>query len=145
MTERTLQNAVSVFLILAHFSTAFLVFGLYLAGGLTPSELTTSLSIILPMLGALTGLAVAYVIKVKTKKAMTAASSELSGVYVFTALFLPALFILAIVALVLMKAFNRGLTSFDQFKTALAGVETIFGAYTGNVLGSLFEKAHGVR
>jgi hypothetical protein len=142
MTERKLQNTVSIFLLLGHFAILFLVFALYLADGLTSSELTTSLSIIVPMLGALTGLAVGYVIKVKKKKAMSAASGELSGVYVFTALFLPVLFVLAIAALVLMKAFNRGLSSFDQFKTALAGVETIFGVYTGKVLGSLFEKGH---
>jgi hypothetical protein len=145
MTERTLQNTVSMSLILAHSLTVILVFVLYLVGGLTSPELTTSLSIILPMLGALTGLAVGYVIKVKKKRTMAAASEELSGVYVFTAFFLPALFILMIVALILMKAFNRGLASFDQFKTALAGVETIFGAYTGKVLSSLFEKTHGAK
>lgn len=140
MTERKLQNTVSLFLILAHFLILLLVLGLYLAGGLTPPELTTSLSIIVPMLGALTGLAVGYVIKVKKKKTMSAASGELSGLYVFTALLLPVLFVAAIATLVLMKAFNRGLSSFDQFKSALAGVETIFGAYTGKVLGSLFGK-----
>ena len=140
MTERKLQNTVSVFLVLAHFGIVILVFALHLAGGLTAPELTTSLSIIVPMLGALTGLAVSYVIKVKKKKAMSAASGERSGIYAFTALLLPVLFVAAISALVLMKAFNWGLSSFDQFKTALAGVETVFGAYTGKVLGSLFGK-----
>jgi hypothetical protein len=143
MTERKLQNTVSVFLILAHFLILLLVLALYVKGGLTPPELKDSLSIIVPMLGALTGLAVGYVIKVKKKKAMSAASGELSSLYVFTALFLPVSFIGAIAALVLMKAYNRGLSSFDEFKTALAGVETIFGVYTGKVLGSLFGKGQG--
>lgn len=140
MTERKLQNTVSLFLVLAHILIVFLVFALYLAGGLRPDELTTSLSIIVPMLGALTGLAVSYIIKVKKKKAMNAAAHELSGIYVLTALLLPVVFVGAIGTLVVLKALNRGLSSFDQFKTALASVETVFGAYTGKVLGSLFGK-----
>jgi hypothetical protein len=143
MTERKLQNTVSLFLILAHMLIVALVFLLYLAGGLSSKELTTSLSIIVPMLGALTGLAVSYVIKVKKKKAMSAASGELSGIYVFTALLLPVLFVAAIGTLVILKVFNLGLSSFDDFKAALAGVETVFGAYTGKVLGSLFGKEAG--
>jgi hypothetical protein len=140
MRERQLQNTLSLFLILAHVLIVFLVYGFYLAGGLSGPELTTSLSIIVPMLGALTGLAFTYVIKVKKKKAMSAASGELSGIYVFTALLMPLLFVGAIAALVILKAFNYGIASFDQFKAALAGVETVFGAYTGKILGSLFGK-----
>ena len=140
MTERKLQNTVSVFLILAHVLIVVLVFALYVAGGLRSDELTTSLSIIVPMLGALTGLAVSYVLKVKKKKAMNAAAGELSGIYVFTTLLLPVLFVGAIGTLVVLKAFNQGISSFDQFRTALAAVETAFGAYTGKVLGSLFGK-----
>lgn len=140
MTERQLQNAISVSLILAHFLILLLLLVAYLLGGLKPGELKDSLSIVVPMLGALTGLAVNYVIGVKTKKKMLAASHELSGIYVFTALFLPGLFVLTIAMLVVMKALNRGISSPDQFKTALAAAETIFGLYTGKVLGSLFEK-----
>ena len=140
MTERRLQNMVSLFLILAHILIVFLIFGLFLAGGLSSKDLKTSLSIIVPMLGALTGLAFTYVIKVKKKRAMSAASGQLSGIYVFTALVMPILFVAAIAALVVLKAFNEGISTFDQFRDGLAGLETVFGAYTGKVLGSLFGK-----
>ena len=118
----------------------FLIFGFFLAGGLSSKDLRTSLSIIVPMLGALTGLAFTYVIKVKKKKAMSAAASQLSSIYVFTALVMPILFVAAIAALVILKAFNEGISTFDQFRDGLAGIETVFGAYTGKVLGSLFGK-----
>lgn len=41
------------------------------------------------------------------------------GIYVFTALLVPTLFVAAIGTLVVLKAFNRVLSSFDQFKEAL--------------------------
>jgi hypothetical protein len=140
MTERQLQNTVSLFLILAHLLIVLIIFGLFLAGGLSSKDLTVSLSIIVPMLGAFTGLAFTYVIKVKKKKTMGAASGQLSGIYVFTTLLMPFVFVAAIATLVILKAFNVGVSTFDQFRDGLAGIETVFGAYTGKVLGSLFGK-----
>ena len=90
------------------------------------------------MLAALTGLAVGYVTSVKKRAQMAAFSEELSSVYVFTTFLLPVVFVLAIAGLVIAKVTN--LVSFEQFKIALAAVETTFGAYTGKVLASLFDK-----
>jgi hypothetical protein len=136
MTERALQNVVSVFLILAHFLILLLVFVLYLMGGFDPPDVETALSIIVPMVGALSALALGHVIEVKKKTAISAPSERLTGVYVFTALLLPSLFVLATAAVLVLKAYHWGLSSDGQFKSSLAGVETIFGAYTGKVLGS---------
>lgn len=142
MTERQLQNTLSISLILAHFTILALLIIVYLLGGLKSEELKDALSIIVPMLGALTGLAVNHVIAVKTRAKMLAPSSELSGIFVFTAFFLPCVFVVTIFSVILMKALNLGVSSPQEFKTALAGLETIFGLYTGKVLGSLFEKRH---
>jgi hypothetical protein len=38
-----------------------------------------------------------------------------------------------------MKAFNKGFSNFEQFKTMLAIGETAFGTYVGLVLSSIFE------
>jgi hypothetical protein len=62
MTERQLQNTVSLFLILAHLLIVLIIFGLFLAGGLSSKDRTVSLSIIVPMLGAFTGLALTYAV-----------------------------------------------------------------------------------
>jgi hypothetical protein len=138
MTELKLRNLISVFLIVAHVVIFGLIVLLRLLHGLTTTEFSTAVSIIAPMLGAATGLAISYVIGAKKKPRKSAASPELSGVYVFTALFLPVLFVLAIAGIVILTA--TGFTSFEEFKAALAAVETIFGAYTGRMLASLFEK-----
>lgn len=139
MTESRLQNTLSVFLILAHFSILLMVLGLRLCGGLTTPEFTTTMAIIVPMLAALTGFAVTYALGAKTPKKGAASTAHLPAIYVFTALFFPILFVLVIAVLVGLKVYSV-FSSFDDFKMAIASVQTIFGGYTGKVMGSLFKK-----
>jgi hypothetical protein len=138
MIESRLRNTISIFLIVSHVLIFLLLIVMFMIGGLTPPEFTTSLSVVVPMLAALTGLAVGYVTTVKKRAQMAAFSEELSGVYVFTTFLLPIVFVLAIAGLIIAKVTNYA--SFEQFKLALAAVETTFGAYTGKVLASLFDK-----
>ncbi len=140
MTERTLRNLMSIFLILSHVTILGLVLALFVLGGLTQTEFSTALAIITPMLAALTGLAVTYIINAKKKPARNEQSPMLSGIYVAATLLLPLLFVAAVATLVMLKATNYGGLTFEQFKLALTGTETIFGAYTGKLLASLFEK-----
>jgi hypothetical protein len=138
MIESRLRNTISIFLIVSHVLIFLLLIVMFMIGGLTQPEFTTSLSVVVPMLAALTGLAVGYVTTVKKRAQMAAFSEELSGVYVFTTFLLPIVFVLAIAGLIIAKVTNYA--SFEQFKLALAAVETTFGAYTGKVLASLFDK-----
>jgi hypothetical protein len=109
---------------------------MFVIGGLTQSEFTTSLSVVVPMLAALTGLAIGYVTSVKKKSQLSAFSEELAGIYVFISFLLPIVFVLAIAAAIVVKVVNY--VSFEQFKIILAALETTFGAYTGKVMASLF-------
>lgn len=138
MIESRLRNTISIFLIVSHVLIFILLIVMFVVGGLTQSEFTTSLSVVVPMLAALTGLAVGYVTSVKKKAQLSTFSEELSSVYVFTAFLLPIVFVLAIAAVITVKVTNY--VSFEQFKIALAAVETTFGAYTGKVLASLFDR-----
>jgi len=138
MIESRLRNTISVFLIVSHALIFLLLILMFMLGGLSQNEFTTALSVVVPMLAALTGLAVGYVTSVKKKAQMAVFSEELSSVYVFTTFLLPVVFVLAIAALIIAKVTNYA--SFEQFKIALAAVETTFGAYTGKVLASLFDK-----
>lgn len=140
MTETRLRTILSIFLISAHAIAALLIVALFLAGGLTRAEFTTCLGMVAPMFAAMTTLAVTYVVSVKKSVAYARVSAKVSGLFVFVALLLPGVFVFSIVCVVLMKAFNRGLSSFEDFKTVLGAIQTIFGAYTGTVLGSLFQS-----
>lgn len=138
MIESDLRNKISIFLIVSHVLIFLLLIVMFVMGGLTQSEFTTSLSVVVPMLAALMGLAIGYVTSVKKKSQLSAFSKELAGVYVFTSFLLPIVFVLAIVAVIVVKVVNY--ISFEQFKIILAALETTFGAYTGKVMASLFEK-----
>jgi hypothetical protein len=140
MTERTLRNVMSVFLVISHIAILGLVLVFFILHGLSQTEFSTSFAIITPMLAALTGLAVTYIIGAKNKPARSERSVLLSGVYVFATLLLPPLFVIAVAALLVMKVTNYNGFTFEQFKLTLTGTETIFGAYTGKLLASLFEK-----
>ena len=50
----------------------------------------------------------------------------------------PVVFTAYLISLVLLKSYNVGFSSFEQFKTLLIASETIFGAYIGIVLSSMF-------
>jgi uncharacterized membrane protein len=140
MTETRLRDTLSVFLILAHIGVPGLLLVVFVADGLTRKELTDSLTIVVPMLSLFVGLAVTHVLAVKKRSASRRTGPELSPLFVFFALLLPLLFVLLIAAVILLKSYNVGIRSFEDFKIALATLETIFGAYTGRVLASLFEK-----
>ena len=142
MTERTLRNVMSIFLVISHIAILGLVLIFFILHGLSPTEFSTSFAIIAPMLAALTGLSVTYIISAKKKPARNEHSTLLSGIYVFATLLLSPLFVVAVAGLLVMKATNYNGFTFEQFKLALTGTETIFGAYTGKLLASLFERGH---
>jgi hypothetical protein len=50
----------------------------------------------------------------------------------------PIVFTVYLVSLVVLKAFNVGFSSFEQFKSLLIASETVFGVYVGITLGSMF-------
>jgi hypothetical protein len=136
MTETRLRTVVSIFLMVSHIAILLMVLVLFLKDRLTDKEFTTSMGILVPALSGLATLAVTYAIGTKGRKQHAARSQRLSGIYVFTALLFPSLFVLLVAGLILMKGFGR--FSFEQFKLSLGAVETIFAGYTGKVMASLF-------
>jgi hypothetical protein len=140
MTETKLRTWISVFLMISHVLILLLVVVLYLLKSFDDKEFTTTMGILVPALGGLTGLAVTFAISVKQKKVYSARSARLSGIYVFTALLFPAAFVSMLFGLVLMKRMDV-FSSFEQFKLSLGAVETIFAGYTGKVMASLFASS----
>lgn len=136
MKETTLKNATSVALVLAHAATLVLVLVLYICHGLTDEQATTTVGMIVPMLATVVGLAVKHIVDSKKAKR---AGPQVSSLYVFGVIFFTGSYLVTIAVLLLLKAFNVGLKSFEAFKVCMGIAETIFGAYTGKVLSSLFD------
>ncbi|SRR5258708_402320 len=134
MTETKLRTLISIFFMVSHVFILLFVLVLHLRKQLDDDEFTTTMSIMVPALSALTTLAVSFAISVKYRKLYSARSTRLSGIYIFTVLLFPTAFVLMLFGLVALRAS----LSFEQFKLSLGAVETIFAGYTGKVMASLF-------
>src|SRR5215470_8307582 len=106
MTETKLRTWISIFFMVSHVFILLFVVVLHVQKHLDDKEFTTTMGILVPALSALTTLAVTFAISVKEKKAYSARTTKLSGIYIFTALLFPTAFVLILFVLVLVKGID---------------------------------------
>lgn len=138
MNEIELRNRLGIFLIVSHFGILLLIIAFWLRGGFLVDEMTTSVAIIAPFFAAYTTAILRSIIDSKHRTA--ARGRAVTPVFAFMAFLIPSLFIALVAGAVVLKAFNVGLTSFEDFKILLGAAETIFGVYVGQLIFSLFEQ-----
>lgn len=136
MTEHKLRDRVGLFLIISNILVVVAAIALYFLGGFLFDEITTTIALIVPMFSVYTTAIIKSIIA--NKQELVDSSPLVSGAYVFIAWLFPIVFTLYLIALVFLKAYNVGFSSFEQFKAFLIASETIFGAYLGLVLSSMF-------
>ncbi len=139
MTRPLLKATVSSILVLGHFLTLSTVFFMYTLSGFTFAELTTTVAILLPITSVYTSTVVKEIIRDRVGEGSKKAYSAYSMSYSLISISLPLAFILYLFAIVILKSFNRGVENFDQFKTLLVTGETIFAAYVGQIVHSMFD------
>lgn len=137
MTEVQLKTRVGLLLIISHFVTILLIVILYLPGGFLFEEMTTIIALIIPMFSVYTTAIIKYIID--SKHQTETHSKPVTWAYIFIAFAIPSLFVLFLIAIILMKAFNLGFTSFEQLKIMIAVSQIIFGTYIGLVISSMFD------
>jgi hypothetical protein len=136
MTERSLRDVVGVFIIVANLVVVGVTLLLYFLGGFLFEELTTTVALLVPMFSVYT----TAIIKsfVSHRRQIRDSSPPVTPQYVFVAWLFPVTFTVYLVALVVMKGFNVGFASFEQFKSLLIASEVMFGVYVGIVLSDMF-------
>jgi len=138
MTEEQIKTRSGLFIIISHLVIIIpLVIILYLFGGFLFEEMTTAIALIAPMFSAYSTAIINYIISNRKKK-KTKQAEDITNEFIFITFLLPSLFIIYIISIVLLKAFNIGFSTFEQFKIMLTLGETAFGIYAGYVLKSLF-------
>lgn len=138
MTEGNIKKWLGVFLVSVHFLILLLVILFWLLGGFLTEEMTTTIAIIAPFFAAYTAAVIRYVISTKYQTASL--ERPVSGVFVVFAFGIPAMFAIVVAGSVALKAFNLGITSFENFKIMLATAETVFGVYAAQMIFSLFDR-----
>jgi hypothetical protein len=137
MTEMQLRNQIGMLLIASNILVVASTIVLFLLNGFLYNEMTTTIALVVPMFSVYTTAIIKSIIANRTKTKDETAT--VSHQYVLLSWILPSIFTIYLVALVFLKAFNVGFASFEQFKGLLVASETLFGAYVGLIVGSMFD------
>ena len=138
MTESKLKTQIGIFLVVSNLLVIGAIIVLYFLGGFLFDEVTTTVALIIPMFSVYTTAIVKSI--VSNRQVVVDSSPVVNGSFIFITWVFPIAFTVYLVSLVLLKAYNIGFSSFEQFKTLLIASETIFGAYIGIALSAMFRK-----
>lgn len=137
MNEYELRSRIGIFLIVSQFVLVTIVFISYLFGGYNFDEMTTTIALMFPMLSAYTTGIIKYFISNREQQLVS--SNNVTNQFVFITYLVPVLFVFGLGFVILIKPFN-GFGNFEQFKTVLAIIESIFGGFTGYIMSALLEE-----
>jgi hypothetical protein len=138
MNEVALKDRLGIFIVVSHFGLLLLAIVIWLAGGFLTDEMTTTIAIIAPFLATYTTAILKNIAESKNK--VSARGKPVTDIFVLMSFCIPGAFAMLLAAALLLKAFNVGLRSFEDFKILLGTAETIFGVYVGQLIFSLFER-----
>jgi hypothetical protein len=138
MTERKLKYSVGLFLMASHFGLLCYVIALYFAGGFNIEEFTTVVAVITPVFAGYTTSIIAFI--VKHAKILEDKTDKVTLIYTLMAFTMPLLLVVIVGLSVGLKAHNKVFANFEDFKRFLLLIESLFAAYTGMFVYSLFEK-----
>jgi len=136
MRDEELKERIGLFVIVSHFLCVVLVVVFFLMGGFEFDEMTTIISLVLPVFAVYTSGIVKYIISRKHKSTK---GRLVSKSYAFISFLMPVVFIAAVFSVITLSAFNYGFSSFEQLKYMLGLVEVVFGAYMGVIMASMYE------
>jgi hypothetical protein len=141
MTEMTLRGRIGLLLIFSNILVVITTVVLFFLNGFLFDEMTTTVALIVPMFSVYTTAIIKAIVANRTQ--VKDESPTVSKQYALISWLFPSIFTAYLIVLVILKAFNIGFASFEQFNAMLVGSEAIFGAYVGLVVGSMFDIGKG--
>jgi hypothetical protein len=138
MTEHGLRTYLGVYIIILNVALISLVFACFYEGGFDPDELTTVLAIVFPMFACYATAAIRHLVNERIVK--NDESKRLSTSFVSISFIAPSLFVLVISGVIFLQARGTTFSNFEQFKKLLLIVETVFSAYLGQIIYSMFAR-----
>jgi hypothetical protein len=140
MSEKTLATTIAAMFLVANFFTIFLVVAMHALSGFTFDEMTTTIAILIPVFLGYSTVIIKFASSHRDSTKPAHKDNIQTFLFTFAALFVCSMFIIAIIALVLMRAFNFGVASFEQFKILLGLTQSAFAAYVGIIVSALFSS-----
>lgn len=145
MEKNKFKNIIGLVLIVSHFLVIVLTIIYFFLGGFKFSELTTTISLIIPIYATYTSYIIKDIVKHSGESKHKKKTYNYNKVYIFITLFVISLFNLFLISIISLKAFNIGFQDYDQFKILLALTETIFGVYVGQLIAKLFNIPQNIQ
>jgi hypothetical protein len=137
MSEHDLKIKIGIFLILSHFTVLIVVMIVSAIGWMEFTETTTSVALITPVFATYTTAIIRFIID--HRRAQNVKSPVVTKTYVFISFFIPALFVSALIIIVILRGYKVWIRDPDMYKQLLGAAETIFGVYVGMILRDMFE------
>jgi MFS family permease len=129
---------IGMFLIVTHFGILLAVLGFWISGGFLFDEMVTALGLIGPLFAGYTTVIFSYI----TDQKRGAPPDEPVSIPYRAASFLVAfLFALVVGGSVVLWAYKKAFTEFEQFKVLVGMLEGAFGVYVGQFIYSMFPPA----
>jgi len=138
MSEQFIAGFVAVAFVTSNFLVIFLVIILYFLKGFTFEETTTTVAILGPVFAAYTAGIIRFAILHRDATKPSHRDTPQTFLFTFISLFVPSMFIIAIFGVVILRAANLGVTTFEQFKILLGVTESLFAGYAGLLVNALF-------
>jgi hypothetical protein len=136
-----LKNIIALLLVGSHLGTiAWLILLWAVWGGFVFEDLTTAIGLLLPLFAGFTTAIVKEAIALAAAGADADEEKEMPWLFAFVILAFCIAFIVFLLVIVTLKGFNKGFTSFDQFKVLLGLGESAFGIYIGLLMPTLFTR-----
>lgn len=111
---------------------------LWIVGGFSTNEYKQAMLLLTPLLFAYASPILKHVFDRRAPDAQ--ASPQVTPAAFILSVAAPPLVMALTVLLSILKAFNFGLTSFDDYTVAVGAVQTVFGTYIGLVMSTFFQS-----
>lgn len=138
MNEKQVKNRVGIFIVCSHFFVIVLTFMFFFASGFDFDEMTTIIGLVSPLFAGYTTVIISYIIK--NRRDVRLHSSTVNTPYIFLSFLTPSIFVLLVLLLVVLQAWDIGFNNFNQFKAALTLIEGAFSVYVGQFIYSMFKS-----
>jgi hypothetical protein len=136
MKQYVLKSIVSSIILVGHFSIIILILVMYFRSGFTFPEATTAISVFLPITSVYTSTIIKDIIANKEIDQRT--QKRYSMGFALISCTLTLMFIIYLLTIIVVKAYNLGIADFEQFKALLILGETVFAAYVGQIVHAMF-------
>lgn len=137
MSETTLRNKISKFILISNAVLFVTIITLYLFNGFLPDEFTVLIALIAPITAVYIGALVKYAIENKNVIDNNPKEKPVNKLYVTISYWSIPFHFVSIFLIINLKAIN--LLTFGELKLFFIIIESFFGVYVGYIVSSLFK------